>query len=78
LANIVDDDTQYLLAYISDKVQDVRGHGADAKKEYAVLLDGGDIYQGNTLSSRFNGSSLSAAYNLMGYDAVALGNHEFD
>ena len=78
LANIVDDDTQYLLAYISDKVKDVRGHGADAKKEYAVLLDGGDIYQGNTLSSRFNGSSLSAAYNLMGYDAVALGNHEFD
>ena len=78
LADIDSDDTQYLLAYISDKIKDVRGHGADARKDYAVLLDGGDIYQGNTLSSRFNGGSLSAAYNLMGYDAVTLGNHEFD
>ena len=78
LADVDSDDTQYLLAYISDKVKDVRGHGADARKDYAVLLDGGDIYQGNTLSSRFNGGSLSAAYNLMGYDAVTLGNHEFD
>ena len=78
LADFDDDATLYLLAYISDKVQDVRGHGADARKDYAVLVDGGDIYQGNTLSSRFNGSSLSAAYNLMGYDAVTLGNHEFD
>ena len=78
LADVDSDDTQYLLAYISDKVKDVRGHGADARKDYAVLLDGGDIYQGNTLSSRFNGGSLSAAYNLMDYDAVTLGNHEFD
>ncbi len=78
LADLDDDDTLYLLAYISDKVKDVRGHGADARMDYAVLVDGGDIYQGNTLSTRFNGGSLSAAYNLMGYDAVTIGNHEFD
>ena len=78
LADFDDEDTLYLLAYISDKVKDVRGHGDDARNNYAVLLDGGDIYQGNTLSTRFNGSSLSAAYDLMGYDAVTLGNHEFD
>lgn len=78
LADVSGDDPQYLLAYISDKVKDVRGYGPQARKDLAVLLDGGDVYQGNTLSSRFNGGSLSAAYALMGYDAVALGNHEFD
>ena len=78
LANVTEDDPQYLLAYISDKVKDVRGYGDDARKDLALLLDGGDIYQGNTLSSVLDGESLSAAFDLMGYDAVAIGNHEFD
>lgn len=78
LANVTEDSPQYLLAYISDKVKDVRGYGDDARKDLAVLLDGGDIYQGNTLSSVLDGESLSAAFDLMGYDAVAIGNHEFE
>ena len=74
LADASGEDVKYLLAYISDKVQDVRG--GDFSR--AVLLDGGDIYQGNTMSNLLAGNSLSAAYAMMGYDAVTIGNHEFD
>ena len=74
LADLSGDDVKYLLAYISDKVQDVRN--GDLSR--AVLLDGGDIYQGNTMSNLLKGNSLSAAYAMMGYDAVTIGNHEFD
>ncbi len=65
---------QYRLAYISDKVKDVRG----SRKDLALLLDSGDIFQGNTLSNLLNGQPISEAYQLMGYDAATIGNHEFD
>ena len=68
----------YLLAYISDQVKDVRGYGANARKDLAVLLDGGDIFQGNTMSNLLDGNPLSAAYQIMGYDAITIGNHDFD
>ena len=71
------DNYRYLLSYISDKVKDVRGYD-NYRKDLALLLDGGDIYQGNTMSNLLNGSSLSAAYKTMDYDAVTIGNHEFD
>ena len=71
------DNYYYLLSYISDKVKDVRGYD-NYRKDLALLLDGGDIYQGNTMSNLLNGSSLSAAFELMDYDAVTIGNHEFD
>lgn len=75
LANVTEaGDTQYLLAYIADRVNDSRRQGRDR----SILLDGGDIFQGTTLSNLVHGQSLSAAYAMMGYDAVALGNHEFD
>ena len=69
---------QYMLAYISDKVHDVRGFNAQYNKDLAILLDGGDIYQGNPASNLMEGQSLAAAYAMMDYDAVTIGNHEFD
>ncbi len=69
---------QYRLAFVADKVRDVRGYGEAYRKERAILVDGGDIYQGNSLSNLTEGSSLSAAFELMDYDAVTIGNHEFD
>lgn len=74
LAEVSEEPYEYRLSYIADKVNDIRNGRADR----TILLDGGDIYQGNALSNLLNGQSLSAAYHLMGYDAVALGNHEFD
>ena len=78
LADTNGDKPQYRVAYISDKVKDIRGYEPNTRKELAVLLDGGDIFQGTTVSSVTNGHALSAAFDLMGYDAVTVGNHEFD
>lgn len=78
LADTSGADYQYRLAYISDKVKDVRGRGDAYRSDLALLLDGGDIYQGNALSNLLDGQSLAAAYELMDYDAVTIGNHEFD
>ncbi|MEE2780126.1 MAG: bifunctional UDP-sugar hydrolase/5'-nucleotidase [Myxococcota bacterium] len=43
-----------------------------------LLVDSGDMWSGTQLSDRTEGALGVAAYNLLGYDAVALGNHEFD
>ncbi|MFA9465126.1 MAG: 5'-nucleotidase C-terminal domain-containing protein [Velocimicrobium sp.] len=66
---------QYRLARVADAVDDLR---ADDTKGDVLLLDGGDIYQGNPVSNLLEGESMIAAYDYMKYDAVALGNHEFD
>ena len=59
-------------------MRDRRTKDGAYRKDLALLLDGGDIYQGNTMSNVLQGHSLSSAFMLMDYDAVALGNHEFD
>jgi 2',3'-cyclic-nucleotide 2'-phosphodiesterase (5'-nucleotidase family) len=43
-----------------------------------LLLDGGDMFQGTLESNLNEGEAVIAAYNLIGYDAVTVGNHEFD
>ena len=72
------DNYQYRLAYISDKVKDARGYASAYDKNAALLLDAGDIYQGSTMSNLLNGDPIAGAYALMDYDAVTVGNHEFD
>lgn len=46
--------------------------------EGSILLDAGDRFQGTPLSNVFFGEPVVEAYNLMGYDAATVGNHEFD
>jgi 5'-nucleotidase/UDP-sugar diphosphatase len=43
-----------------------------------LLVDAGDINTGTALSNMFAAEPDIRAYNLMGYDAVTFGNHEFD
>jgi len=43
-----------------------------------LVLSGGDMWTGPALSSWFDGKSMVEVMNAMGYDAAALGNHEFD
>ena len=43
-----------------------------------VLLDGGDMFQGTLESNLGEGIDVVRAYNVMGYTAAAVGNHEFD
>lgn len=47
------------------------------RRPYA-LLDSGDIFQGTPEGNLTRGSIVVAAMNRLGYDAMAIGNHEFD
>ena len=66
---------QYRLAYIANIVSQAR---EDEAYDDVLLLDGGDIYQGTPISNQTYGAALRATFDKMGYDAVGLGNHEFD
>ena len=49
------------------------------KQGYDVLLvDVGDMLQGNSFASFSQGKSLVAVMNAAGYDVMGLGNHDFD
>ena len=43
-----------------------------------MLVDAGDMFQGTLESNLGEGAAVVRAYNLLGYDAAAVGNHEFD
>ena len=66
---------QYRLAYIAHLIHEARN-----SEDYddVLLLDGGDLYQGTPVSNLTGGAAIRAALDVMNYDAIALGNHEFD
>lgn len=43
-----------------------------------VIVDAGDAFQGLPLSNHDEGAAMAEAMNEAGYDAMAVGNHEFD
>ena len=45
---------------------------------YVLLFDAGDYIQGDPTVSLSEGATAVELMNLAGYDAAALGNHEFD
>ena len=53
--------------------RDARERGGEA-----LLLDGGDEFQGTLISNQFEGRSVVDAFNALGVAAAAIGNHEFD
>ncbi|MFJ8064707.1 metallophosphoesterase [Psychrobacillus sp. NPDC096426] len=54
-------------------IKDVR-----KEKPNALLLDAGDVFQGTLYFTEYQGEADLALMNYMGYDAMTLGNHEFD
>ncbi len=43
-----------------------------------LLLDAGDQFQGTLFFTKYKGEACAFFMNRLGYDAMALGNHEFD
>jgi 2',3'-cyclic-nucleotide 2'-phosphodiesterase (5'-nucleotidase family) len=43
-----------------------------------LVLSGGDMWTGHALSTVWEGESMTDVMNSMGYDAAAVGNHDFD
>ncbi|MBM7454128.1 putative repeat protein (TIGR02543 family) [Acholeplasma morum] len=62
------------LAYISNYVNYYRAQNPNG----TILLSGGDMFQGSALSNYYMGLSTLNIMNEMGFDAMTLGNHEFD
>lgn len=60
------------LPYLASLIDQVR-----EKEEVSFLFDAGDIFTG-ALSAATKGSLPFDVYSSMGYDAMALGNHEFE
>jgi 5'-nucleotidase len=65
------------VAAVAGHVKPLRAALA-AQRGGLVLVDAGDMFQGTLESNLGEGRSIVDAYNALGYDAVAIGNHEFD
>ncbi|GFR73199.1 5'-nucleotidase [Elysia marginata] len=61
------------VSRIKSKVDELR-----SEYNNSILLDGGDQYQGTLWFYTFGGQILAHFMNIIGYDAIGLGNHEFD
>ncbi|SOH92570.1 5'-nucleotidase [Monaibacterium marinum] len=51
---------------------------ARAANENVLLVDGGDQFQGTLFYTYYKGQAAAEFMNLMEYDAMTVGNHEFD
>ncbi|XP_040839642.1 5'-nucleotidase isoform X1 [Ochotona curzoniae] len=61
------------VARLFTKVQQIR-----QAERNVLLLDAGDQYQGTMWFTVYEGAEVAHFMNALGYDAMALGNHEFD
>lgn len=51
---------------------------AKARSNNAILVDGGDQFQGTLFYTYYKGKLAAEMMNMLGYDAMTVGNHEFD
>ncbi|HOT77770.1 MAG TPA: metallophosphatase, partial [Candidatus Wallbacteria bacterium] len=59
-------------------INEIRQSNAEAgENRFTMLLDGGDILENNAMSNFFKGEADIEFMNLVKYDAMSFGNHEF-
>ncbi|MCK4861873.1 MAG: metallophosphoesterase, partial [Rhodobacteraceae bacterium] len=51
---------------------------ARGRAENSILVSGGDQFQGTLFYTYYKGKLAAEMMNKMGYDAMTVGNHEFD
>ncbi len=51
---------------------------ARTRSNNAILVDGGDQFQGTLFYTYYKGAMAAEFMNKLGYDAMTVGNHEFD
>ncbi|XP_076872477.1 5'-nucleotidase [Brachyhypopomus gauderio] len=61
------------VARRATKIKEIRG-----REKNVLLLDAGDQFQGTVWFNLYKGAEAAHFMNRLGYDAMALGNHEFD
>src|SRR5690554_6497707 len=55
-------------------IKHVRSLASDSRAN--LLLDAGDFWQGKPIGTVTNGEAIIEYYNMIGYDALTIGNHE--
>jgi 5'-nucleotidase len=65
------------VARIATKINELRDQ-INADGGNVIVLDAGDQYQGSLFYSTYKGKDVVEFMNAIGYDAMAVGNHEFD
>lgn len=81
-----DDDFQLRLLHTNDthahldsvprRITAIKEARADA--DHSLLLDAGDVFSGTLYFNKYEGMADLDFMNLIGYDAMTFGNHEFD
>lgn len=61
-------------AYLAEMIKAERAKNPGG----VILLSAGDMFQGTPVSNLYNGRPVLDFMNMVGFDAMVLGNHEFD
>ena len=61
-------------AYLAKMIQEERSQNPDG----TLLLSAGDMFQGSPVSNLFKGQPVVDVMNYLKFDAMTVGNHEFD
>ncbi|AFM41799.1 5'-nucleotidase/2',3'-cyclic phosphodiesterase-like hydrolase [Desulfosporosinus acidiphilus SJ4] len=65
--------TQPVAAVLAEQIKTIKAQNPDT-----VVLSGGDMFQGSALSNILKGQPVINMMTNIGFDAMALGNHEYD
>lgn len=65
------------IARVKAKI-DARRAAIDGAGGNVLTLDAGDQFQGSLFYTTYKGAAAAELMNLIGFDAMAVGNHEFD
>lgn len=65
------------IARLASKVRELRDQ-LKAEDQNVILLDAGDQYQGSLFYTTYKGKDTVEFMKAIGFDAMAVGNHEFD
>ncbi len=59
-------------------IEAARSRAAEKSNAGVLLVDGGDQFQGSLFYTYYKGKVAAEMMNSLGYDAMTVGNHEFD
>lgn len=65
------------VARVASKINELRDQ-LKADGQNVIVLDAGDQYQGSLFYTTYKGKDTIEFMNMIGFDAMAVGNHEFD
>ncbi len=63
---------------IKDKASKVANYINESKDENSIIISAGDMFQGSAISNYSHGRDMINIMNMIGFDAMTVGNHEFD